>query len=106
MVVTSKIVSVVGTLAWCFLGLVIWFNVFLDFEQHGPVPFFKYLLAFSPVTAVVCVLPVIGTSLSIAAFSMTKNGKVRLGFSLAMFSFFVASLFVALSTSIALTGAP
>jgi hypothetical protein len=105
MIVASKIFSAVGALAWCLLGSVVWFNTFLVFEQYGPVPFSKFLMSISPVAAVVCVLPVIGTGISIAAFLLARNDKVRLGISLAVLSFFVASLFVALSISVAMTGA-
>jgi hypothetical protein len=104
-IVASKIFSVVGALAWCLLGSIVWFNAFLDFEQYGPVPFSKYLLSISPVAAVVWVLPVIGTGISIAAFSLVRNGNIRLGTSLAVLSFFIASLFVALSIGVAMTGA-
>jgi hypothetical protein len=93
----QKIFGAVGAIVWCVFGLTMWSNVFLDFEQYGPVPFSKYLLSISPGAAAFYCCPVIGMGISLAAFWLLRDGKVWAGIASAVFSLLFASVLVALS---------
>lgn len=94
----AKTSSVVGAIAWFIFGLVMWWNVFLDFEQYGPVPFSKYLRSMAPEAAVFYLLPIIGMGFSFAALWLTRNGRSRVAASAAVFSLVVVLLLAGLST--------
>jgi hypothetical protein len=89
--------SAIGVIAWTLFGLTMWWNVFLDFEQYGPVPFSRYLHSMTPGAAVFYLLPIVGTVFSLAALWLTRNGRSRVAATVAMLSLVIVLILAGLS---------